>query len=1207
MARRERSGSNGIFTFRRMVAALGLIALAIFLAPIIIAKTPLRQQLVSFAAPELKAEVEIGSANFWWFSPITLSNTKVRDEKGEPLLSFTELSIEKSLLSLILDSSDIGKVKIVEPQAFIALRDDGSNIEDLIEPFMTSESESTESIPLQVEIENGSVNLATSTGSWALNKLNASFDMPGQAERPILVNLDCVVADLNAPEGAIPGSIEGAFSWKLPADETSLGQGEARFACFGLPLEIVGPLARRAGVDLQTAGTLDADARIVAEANGHLVELNQVTARNIRVRAPEYLKDEELQLAQIVAKGTAHQMGTRLELDAFRIESPIASVAAQGGMDIGEFSTQRLLDTLQNENYEMQAQADLAALAKLLPATFRIREGAEIQSGIARMRVASRVEGGRRRFVADAETENIQAIRQGQLLQWSQPIRLNVAANLTPNGPIVETMTVDSTFLKLSGSGDLNQGKATITGDLDRLASELGKFVDLSDYQLAGQMQGDLGWQIQQQQQIAAAAKLTLTKFALTLPESKPWYEESLVAEASAQLLAGTASVERLETATARLQSGEDTAEVVLLAPVVKPGIDSEYSIRAKLNGRTETWLPRIQNWAPVDEIDLAGLINAEVTGRVSTALANIENSRIELTNCHGSAYGLTFDEPRLLLEGVGAWNQTESVFASENITLASSTVSLRGTNVRVAAEDLAMSGDLAYRCDLNRIMLMMSDRKTPPTQRVEGEASGVVSLTHKEGVTSTNANADLKDLRISMLKTVDTPGVFAVSHRSEWEPVWVEPVAKMTFQGQYSGSNDRLQIFQADLASQAVSATVAGDLLHAASAAPDVDIKGKVSYDLARIVERFRTTVGDDVQVVGRGVRDFYLQGPVFPEIDSAGAATKLVSENLKGGASVAWQGADVYGLVFGDGLAEAKLENGVIELLPIQAAVSEGRFNMGARLPLNQQPLTIHAGTARVIDNVRLSPQMCRTWMKFLAPLVADATAAEGRFSVTLKQLKTPVLDPYASNVQGVLHVGAGQVGPGPLGSQILGAAGQINALLAGKPLGGVLNTASGSWLGLPQQDVAFDVSNNAVRHENLRIISGDVAVATSGAVGFDQSLDMVAVASLREGARQGQPIADAFRTVKVSLPIRGTASKPQVDTSGMGKLATQLAAAALKNNVIQDNINNVLNPAGIKPDDITKKADEIKNKADDLKNKAGKAINDQLNRGFNSIFGR
>ncbi|MCR9118161.1 MAG: hypothetical protein NXI22_14595, partial [bacterium] len=59
--------------------------------------------------------------------------------------------------------------------------------------------------------------------------------------------------------------------------------------------------------------------------------------------------------------------------------------------------------------------------------------------------------------------------------------------------------------------------------------------------------------------------------------------------------------------------------------------------------------------------------------------------------------------------------------------------------------------------------------------------------------------------------------------------------------------------------------------------------------------------------------------------------------------------------------------------------------------------------------------------------------------------------------------------------------------------------------------------------------------------------------------------------------------------------------------KNNVIQDNINNVLNPAGIKPDDITKKADEIKNKADDLKNKAGKAINDQLNRGFNSIFGR
>lgn len=1215
MSRRRNRGSSGIFTTRRVLIGLGIVVLLVILAPLIIAKTPLRQQIVSWAAPDLKAEVEIGSANLWWFSPIVMNDLVVKDETGQKVVSAGEISVEKTLLSLILDTSDIGKIRVVDPEVHVALREDGSNLEDLLAPFMNSDEESSSSMPIQVEIENGAVHVAANDQTWSLEKVSADIDMPASNTRPILVELACVVANAAADPHAVPGTLEGDFSWKTSSEPDSLGDGHAHFACHDFPLGIIGPVASRLGVQVETSGELNADAKIVAEEAGHLIEINQFAANNVAVRAPEYLGDETLQLTQIQADGTAHLNGARLEMDEFQIRSPIASLVAHGGMDVTVLSTHQILDALQHEDYEIEAQADLAAIAKLIPATLSIREGTEIQSGSAQLRVVSRVQGGSRRVVAAAETRDLRALNNGKVVSWSQPVRLDVAANMTPSGPVIENLKIDSNFLNVTGRGDLNQGRATLNGDLDRLAAELGQFVDLSSYQLAGQMDGEVTWAIQQQNDIQANAKVTLTNFAVTLPDSKPWREKNLYAEAGAALSVSGGSIQRIDSATARLVSADDMAEVVLAEPIVNPSFDSACAVRLKLAGATQTWLPRVQNWAPVSEIDLVGQINAELTGRVSSRVTQIDTTRIELLQCKGQAYGLTFDEPRLLLEGAGAWNQDTQVFASENITLASSTVSLRGSNLSMNASTLAMAGDVAYRCDLNRLNLMLSDRKTPPTQRVAGEASGSIRLTHDDGVTAANANADVANVVVSMLNTVETPGVFAVSHRTDWQPVWEEPAMKLTFNGQYSDSNDRLQIFKADLASQSISATMAGDLLQATSQAPTADVKGKISYDLGRLIERFRTMLGDNVQVVGRGVRDFYVTGPIWPEKQSPGAAPKLVSDKLKAGASVAWQGANVYGMIFSEGVAEAQLAGGVVNILPIRATVSEGRFDMSAKLPLNQQPLTLHANGGRVVDNVRLSPEMCRTWMKYLAPILADATSAEGRFSVTLADAKMPVMDPYAATAKGTMKITNGQVGPGPLGQKVLGTAGQINGLLAGKPLGGVLNTASGKWLGLPQQTVPFEVADNKVRHADLEVITGDVLVSTAGTVGYDQSLDIIAKAQLRNGARQGQPIADAFRGKQLVLPIKGTASRPQIDTSGLKQLATQMAQAAVKKNV-QQNIGNVippnLNPANLpKPSipkpNIQKATEDIKNKADDLKDKAGKAINDQINKGFKSIFGR
>jgi hypothetical protein len=207
-------------------------------------------------------------------------------------------------------------------------------------------------------------------------------------------------------------------------------------------------------------------------------------------------------------------------------------------------------------------------------------------------------------------------------------------------------------------------------------------------------------------------------------------------------------------------------------------------------------------------------------------------------------------------------------------------------------------------------------------------------------------------------------------------------------------------------------------------------------------------------------------------------------------------------------------------------------------------------------VLQDVRISPEMCRSWLKYIAPLVADATQAEGRFSVELLQpARIPLSDPKLCEIRGAMKVHAAQVGPGPLSRQFLTLADQIKAVVERKPPPSG-ESGSAVWLQLAEQAVAFEAAGGRVYHRDLTVAAKDVVIRTRGSVGLDQSLELLAEVPIQDRWVEREPLLAGFKGQSLQVPVGGSLTSPRLDNRGLELLAKQMLGDAARR-LLEDNL--------------------------------------------------
>ena len=466
--------------------------------------------------------------------------------------------------------------------------------------------------------------------------------------------------------------------------------------------------------------------------------------------------------------------------------------------------------------------------------------------------------------------------------------------------------------------------------------------------------------------------------------------------------------------------------------------------------------------------------------------------------------------------------------------------------------------------------MKWFKDPHTPADWQLYGQLTGHAELNYKEGTTTADWEANIANLVYALPATKPTGSGLAATPASTLaalKNIWQEKNFKLAGSGSYQHNEGVLNLKNIDAKTDWLRLTVQGKLTELSSRC-QADLQGEIQYDLNDVAQKLKPYIGSNLQIAGKETRPFTIKGPLRSSTSagaisvstSSASTAPLVSQNLVATASLAWSSAHLQGLVLGRGEIDAQLAGGNVIIQPINIPLSEGHLTTAPRIAINATPMTMTINKGPLIQQVRIAPEMCQTWLKYIAPLLADATRAEGRFSVDLENANIPLTDYTSSNIKGVMVIHSAQVSPGPLGQQLDWIARQVEALLKRRPLSSVTSGGSSRWIEIPTQNVEFQMANRRIWHKQLEMIVGKVPIRTSGSVGMDQTISLVAQITIQDNWVAGDRYLAALKGRVIKIPIRGTLKNPKVDARVMQELSKKIISSSAAS-LIENELNRGL----------------------------------------------
>jgi hypothetical protein len=377
----------------------------------------------------------------------------------------------------------------------------------------------------------------------------------------------------------------------------------------------------------------------------------------------------------------------------------------------------------------------------------------------------------------------------------------------------------------------------------------------------------------------------------------------------------------------------------------------------------------------------------------------------------------------------------------------------------------------------------------------------------------------------------------------SEWKTIWADPHLKLSGQSRIDRRRDEIELTQFAAESTGIRVTAGGRVADVSSRAI-ADLQGTINCDFEQLQTRLQETVGRHIHLQGTDAGSFTVQGPLRNTISAT--AQPLVPLELGGRFAAGWQHGDLFGLQAGPGTIDLRLSDGVLAMQPLDLALSGGELKLAPRLLLTGRPATLVIPAGPLVRNVELSQDVCDSWLKFIAPILSEATRVEGRFSVDMHETRLPLSDPAVGQFGGRLEIATAQVLPGPLFAEIGAIIGQLESAVR---LGG------GDLLGLQQplvkienQRVEFRMQDRRIHSTPLEFNVRNVVVRTRGSVGVDQTLDLVAEIILPAEWVRRVPFLARLQGKPLEVPIRGTLHRPRLDGKSIGNAWQQFGLDAL-----------------------------------------------------------
>jgi hypothetical protein len=1213
-ARRRRKGRGSDADFgrntsrrrggrRRLLILLIVLGAVVALLPTIVVKTPLRDVLLSRLLPADSLQVTIGDASLGWFTPLSARAIAVRDAAGSELCTVESVRLDRSLFSLLTNLRNLGALEIARPALRVEVRADGSNVEDAIgklaarfgggESPPTSENKAASSSAISVKITEATILVidAATKREWRAQDVNMQFESDVDTSKPPRFALNGQLSDSAAAAAA------GRFTASLaPAgDGAAAGTQQLTWQIDGVSLASAAPWLRRVIAGAETAGMLSsqgtatwiADAGKAGPLPSNFTTSGSLSIDRLEATAP-VLAGDRLRLSRVelpwrLTSQASGLLPQGLFIEELQLRSDIGQFAARGLIDPKSWSTttSRAAEPVADDRHDVEIRGviDLARLAVMLPRFLRIRSDTSITSGTIELAARRQPAVGGPVLTGSLRTVQLAATSAGRPLRWDEPIGATFAVRRAPGGLRLDSLTCKSEFLTVNASGSADQFTATAQFDLNRLAQQLGQFVDLNGIDLAGTGEARADWQLAGGTQFTASAKGNLTQVRVGATDGAAWAEPALELSAAASGALDPASQKMTQVTAANLQivAQGDELNAQLANPVAfstaAGQAPTEWLVNARATGSIARWLTRLGPFVDTAGWQVDG--QSELTSNVRIAGSSIAatGTKLSITNLSATNPDWSIREPRVEFSGDASYDSSTGAFASNDAQLVTSTVALAAQNVRLAAGPSGgtqATGAIAFRTDLARLAAWRAKsvvngtnpRDVPtPVYFPTGRISGNVGISQQAGRVRAELTATGEDLALSQATR-------APDGRSiEFPQIWQEPKLVLRGVADHDLAADRLTIDQLQVQSNTIAATMDGRIERLSTAA-ETNLNGTVNYDLAQLSPLLRPYLGDGIRLNGREQARFALAGKLgesWPNATTMPASLALDSQpstlnpphwsrRIQARLDLPWSGANIYGLPIGGGRIAAALADGGVRIDPLSLAVAEGRLTAAPQVRLDPAPseLTLPAGP--LLEGVRISPEISETMLKYIAPVLAGATDSQGHFSLALAGARVPLEQPRQADIGGHLTVHQVRVVPGEMARQWIGLAKQIegltkggNPLALGQQPAAPTNQREVTLLSIRDQQVNFRVVEGRVHHQNMEFQVDDVVLRSQGWVAFDETISLILTVPIQDRWIEKQRFLAGLRGQSLQIPITGTLRQPRMDESAIANLSGQLLQGA------------------------------------------------------------
>ena len=462
-----------------------LIVFIVFLLPAVVSSEKSRRLILAKINNSISGQTNFTDLSMGWLKGIRIEEFSFNDDAGQISVRAGKITTSPHYTSFLSGNFSFGQTLIDKPNIEINLQ--------------KQKKQATSNAPKRVPTETAGIALVTdivvNEGSLRITDRNArtveatrinsklSLRPPGHQSR---FNLNMAVAGegksstIRANGRITPPKKQSGWSLKGTTGDIAIEVND-------LDLESLAPFLALGGIDVQTEGLVSGDAKGQMK-DGRLEGITgNITAKDLDISGP-VLKDDRLQTRALDINVKLSQKDETIAIQNLQVKSDWATTSVSGIVPTTFGSFSDFLEADSPYNLEGDFNCDVAAVLSQLPKTLGVKEGMHVISGQLTGQVQTSTSNGRRRIHAQATLVGLEGTMEGKNIALSDSIWAEAQISSDKTGVNYDKLDLSAPFARINCSGKSESLQYDAQTDLTKLQAELGQFMNMGPYDIAGEL-----------------------------------------------------------------------------------------------------------------------------------------------------------------------------------------------------------------------------------------------------------------------------------------------------------------------------------------------------------------------------------------------------------------------------------------------------------------------------------------------------------------------------------------------------------------------------------------------------------------------------------------------------------------------------------------------------------------------------------------------